>query len=92
VARKAEIHKKQVFSVTEPGAERVLLAGDFTNWQQGAIPMHKRSDGVWTATVKLPPGTHSCLFTVDGKWCEDPECTVRVPNPYGGLNMERRVT
>jgi hypothetical protein len=28
---------------------------------------------------------------VDGQWCEDPECTVRVPNPFGGFDMVRQV-
>ena len=54
--------------------------------------MEKGSGGVWTATEKLPPGNHHYLFIVDGQWCEDPECSVRVANPYGGCNMVRQVT
>ena len=42
-------------------------------------------------TLKLPAGKHSYLFIVDGQWCEDPECTVRVPNPFGGFDMVRQV-
>jgi hypothetical protein len=30
-------------------------------------------------------------FIVDGQWCDDPECSVRAPNPYGGQNMVRQV-
>ena len=52
-----------------------MLVGDFTEWQQGALVMEKGNDGVWTTTVKLPPGKHSYLFIVDGQWCEDPECS-----------------
>ena len=54
--------------------------------------MDKESGGVWTSAMKLPPGTHNYLFIVDGEWCEDPECPVRVPNPYGSYNMVRQVT
>jgi 1,4-alpha-glucan branching enzyme len=92
MARKATTLKRQTFHITEPDAESVLLAGDFTDWQERPIKMEKGSGGVWTTTVKLPPGTHNYLFIVDGEWCEDPECPVRVPNPYGGYSMVRRVT
>ena len=87
MARKAISPKRQIFRITAPDAEKVLLVGDFTDWQQRPIPMEKGKDGIWTATVKLPPGTYNYLFIVDGKWCEDPDCSVRLPNPYGGYNM-----
>jgi 1,4-alpha-glucan branching enzyme len=91
MARATKSTKKQTFRLISPNAERVLLAGDFTEWQKGAIPMKAGGNGVWTATVSLGAGTHSYLFIVDGEWCEDPECATRVPNPYGGLNMVRQV-
>jgi 1,4-alpha-glucan branching enzyme len=91
MARKAIIPRKQNFRFTADGAESVLLVGDFTHWQSQPIPMRKGADGIWTATVELAPGTHSYRFIVDGEWRDDPECTIRVPNPYGGENMVRRV-
>ena len=91
MARKVETARKQTFRFTAPGAVSVMLAGDFTHWQQRPIPMQKARDGVWTATVDLAPGKHTYRFIVDGEWCDDPECTVRVPNPYGGENMVRQV-
>lgn len=84
-------HQPQTFRLIEPDAQRVLLAGDFTEWQKGAIPMEKGGNGLWTATVDLSPGTHSYLFIVDGEWREDPECRVRVANPFGSENMVRQV-
>jgi 1,4-alpha-glucan branching enzyme len=69
----------------------VLLVGDFTHWQQKGIPMQKGRDGVWMATVELPPGKHHYRFIVDSEWRDDPECTLRVANPYGSQNMVRRV-
>jgi 1,4-alpha-glucan branching enzyme len=92
MAKKAANIKKQTFHKTEPDAEYVLLAGDFTDWRQRAIRMEWGNGGVWTTTVKLPLGAHNYLFIVDGEWCEDPECPVRVPNPLGGHNMVRQVT
>jgi len=54
--------------------------------------MQKGKDGIWTATVSLSPGKHSYRFIVDGDWRDDPECTLRVPNPYGSQDMVRQVS
>ncbi len=70
----------------------MLLVGDFTQWQQKALAMQKGSNGVWSATVSLPPGKHYYRFIVDNQWCDDPQCTVRVANPYGGQDMVRLVS
>ena len=91
MARQMETARQQTFRFSAPAAMSVLLVGDFTHWQQKGIPMRKAKDGSWTASVALPPGTHHYRFIVDNEWRDDPECTVRVPNPYGGQNMVRQV-
>jgi 1,4-alpha-glucan branching enzyme len=53
--------------------------------------MQKTKDGIWVATVELLPGKHSYRFIVDGDWRDDPECILRVSNPYGSQNMVRQV-
>lgn len=83
---------KQVFSFSAPDAISVCLVGDFTHWQQTPIPMKRQKGGVWRAAVELEPGTHHYRFLVDGEWRDDPECSLRVPNPYGGENAVRRVS
>ncbi|MEK7684132.1 MAG: isoamylase early set domain-containing protein [Verrucomicrobiota bacterium] len=83
--------KRQTFSITAPGAMSVMLAGDFTHWQDKPISMVKREGGVWTASVNLPPGEYHYRFLVDGQWRDDPECTLRVPNPFGSENSVRTV-
>lgn len=81
--------KRQTFRFSASDARSVLLVGDFTQWQQHAIPLQKEKSGVWVATVELQPGKHTYRFLVDGQWRDDPECTVRVPNPFGGQDMVR---
>jgi 1,4-alpha-glucan branching enzyme len=81
--------KTQTFRFTAPDASSVLLAGDFTQWQQRPIPMHQDQDGIWTASVKLARGKHPYRFVVDSEWRDDPKCTVRVANPFGGEDMVR---
>lgn len=43
-------------------------------------------------TVGLSPGTYRYRFLVDGEWRDDPECTLRVPNPFGTEDAVQAVT
>jgi 1,4-alpha-glucan branching enzyme len=83
--------KKQTFSFKAPDALSVMLVGDFTHWQEQPISLKKQKGGIWKTTVSLPPGSYHYRFLVDGQWRDDPECTLRVPNPYGELNSVREV-
>jgi 1,4-alpha-glucan branching enzyme len=76
----------QVFSFRAAAAMSVMLVGDFSHWQERPISMRKSQDGIWRTTVSLAPGTYHYRFLVDGEWREDPECTLRVPNPFGENN------
>jgi len=51
-------------------AGKVLLAGSFTNWQMGALPMTKTDSG-WIANVKLVAGKYLYKFVIDGNWSVD---------------------
>jgi 1,4-alpha-glucan branching enzyme len=82
-----KIRKPQTFHFSAPTAHSVMLVGDFTDWQRRPIAMYKRNGGAWTITVDLVPGEHHYRFMVDGEWRDDPECTTRVPNPYGSQDM-----
>lgn len=83
--------KPQTFSITAPTAQSVQLVGDFTHWKDRPVNLHKESGGTWRATVELEPGEHHYRFLVDGQWRDDPECTLRVPNPYGSQDAVRQV-
>ena len=89
MAKQTKNFKKQTFRFRAPDAISVLLVGDFTHWQKQPIPMQKDEDGIWVASVELQPGKHSYRFIVDSEWRDDPECTLRVPNPFGGHDMVR---
>ena len=83
--------RPQTFSFITRTARSVQLAGDFTNWTEHPIPLRREVNGVWHTTVKLEPGTHYYRFLVDGQWHDDPECPLKAPNPFGGLNSVRHV-
>ena len=88
----ARVAKKKVtFSLLEPNAASVQLAGDFSDWTKKPINLRKDENGMWKATVPLEPGTHQYRFLVDGQWYDDPACQNRVPNPFGAMNCVREV-
>jgi hypothetical protein len=64
------------FRYKAPDANGVELMADFNGWK--AVPMTKGSDGVWTTTVSVSPGTHGYKFLVNGKdWMLDPDNPAR---------------
>jgi 1,4-alpha-glucan branching enzyme len=81
----------QTFRLAAPAARSVQLVGDFTHWQHKPISMEKTADGLWRAAVALTPGAHQYRFLVDGQWQDDPECRMRVSNPYGSQDAVREV-
>jgi 5'-AMP-activated protein kinase regulatory beta subunit len=78
--------QKVTFSYAAPEAQSVLLAGDFTGWQQAPLSLKRDKTGTWKKTVSLPPGSYQYRLLVDGEWCDDPHCAHRQPNQFGGEN------
>ena len=92
MAKQKAAKQKVTFSLAAPAAKSVQLAGDFTNWQENALPMKfTKSSGIWKCTVLLAPGRYQYRLLVDGQWCDDPDCKVHQPNPHGGANCVREV-
>lgn len=70
----------------------VRIAGDFTDWDKGAIEMSKSGrSGEWVASVRVSSGEHQYRFLLDGNWYTDPT-TEHVANPFGGENSILRVS
>ena len=84
--------KKESFTYFAPTAENVLIAGDFTGWEENPISLKKQADGSWRATIPLDPGVHEYRFLVDGKWQDDEKCPTRKPNGFGAQNCVREVS
>ena len=92
MATKDKSTHESTFAYRAPGALSVQLVGDFTHWQKAPVSLRKDADGVWRCSLKLEPGTYHYRFLVDGQWQDDPECTLRLPNPFGSQNMVRKVS
>ena len=83
--------REAVFSYEAPEARSVLLAGDFTGWNQSPVTLKRQRSGVWKATVSLEPGAYEYRFLVDGEWQDDPICEDRRTNAFGTSNCVRAI-
>ena len=66
----------------------VAIAGDFNGWDPQANTLQDPDgDGIWTATLKLPPGRYEYMFVVNGeKWLPDPNAIHYVKDGFGSKN------
>lgn len=73
------------FVLMAPDARSVALVGDFNDWNRAATALAPSGkDGVWTASVALPPGRHEYAFIVDGDgWTADPLATLTIHDDFG---------
>lgn len=66
-----------------PGARRVELMGDFSDWRP--VEMERSADGVWNLELLIPPGLYRLNMRVDGgEWIVPPGLTP-VPDEFNGL-------
>ena len=68
--------------VHAPGAHSVEVTGDFTNWQ--ALPFQSGTNGWWTVTVQIAPGTYQLNLRVDGGPLLVPPGLAAVTDEFGG--------
>jgi len=78
---------KIIFFYHNDKAERVMLAGDFNNWNATQIRF-TRTNGIWRAEIAAPQsGRYHYKFVVDGeRWLDDPSNGLKAPDNYGGFN------
>ena len=92
-AKKCETKKPALKSVTftvhaEAGQDD-RLAGSFTDWETKAKKMtFKKTNGVYSATVKLAPGEYQYKFIIGDKWTTDDQNAEFVPNDKGTFNSK----
>ena len=66
-------------------AQKVFLAGNFTDWQNGKIDL-MRTDSGWAANVKIMPGKYYYKFIVDDNWMTDEDNLLVENDGYGNEN------
>ncbi len=78
-AGRRNLHHVNFFCLA-PGAQQVMLVGDFNDWQPTANPMQRMNEGYWLTSLELPHGHHQYLFLVDGEPALDPKALGRTRN------------
>jgi 1,4-alpha-glucan branching enzyme len=78
--------KRVTFNICAPNAREVAVAGTFNNREPSTRPLKGEANGSWKVTFYLSPGKYEYRFVVDGIWTDDPCCTTRCRNQYGGEN------
>jgi anti-sigma factor RsiW len=86
IANEARVPRVLVqFRFDAPGAQRVQLAGDFTDWEP-RYTLSEALPGVWSIVVPVDIGVHDYSFVVDGeRWAVDPLAPA-VDDGFGGRN------
>lgn len=67
-------------------AKEVLLAGDFTDWQNGALAMTKTDNGFELKKTFPMATTLKYKFIVDGTWLFDAKSPDKTDDGFGGFN------
>ena len=86
VKKLADGNVEVTFFYGNPRASEVLLAGDFTNWQDGALPMSKGDKGFTLTKTFKPSDELRYKFISDGNWTTDLKAPGFVDDGFGGKN------
>ena len=64
--------------------QTAAVCGDFNGWTTDALPMKRRKDGSYSATIRLDPGRYRYRYLLDGeRWENDWRADAYEPNEYG---------
>ena len=78
--------RRVVFALKSPEAKKVILMGDFNQWNPKTHLMKKDEAGVWRKIVMLYPGRYEYKFLIDGQWRLDPQNEHHCLNSFGSQN------
>ena len=79
--------RKITFTFKDEPGKKVFVAGTFNDWDPNATPMADRDQsGAYTATLRIPRGSHEYKFVVDDIWQVDPANPDCVINGHGSMN------
>ena len=90
ISAAAECGDAALFLVPAPGAQSVTVVGNFNGWE--ATPLSDEDgDGIWTASIPLPPGRYEYAFVVDGRWWGQDPLADEYVSSFGDYNSVRYV-
>ena len=87
--QKGSDHVKVTFVLPEDhGYGKVAVVGDFNDWDPEAMPMKRRNNKTYSATVTLEAGGRYAFryYCEDGTWVDDDDADATEPNDFGTVN------
>ena len=67
--------------------EQAAVVGEFNDWSESANPMSTDSDGRWSATIALDPGSYRFRYHLgEDRWENDWNADSYVGNDFGGAD------
>ena len=79
--------KKVNFVLESEVGKTISVAGSFNDWDiNHKVLVDESGEGIYKATMLLPPGSYEYKFYIDEKWCIDPANPNFSPNDMGTLN------
>ena len=88
VKKTADGNAEVVFFYGNPRANEVLLAGNFTNWGDGAEPMEKTEKGFTLTKTFKATDEIIYKFISDGNWTTDLRAPNLIDDGFGGKNSQ----
>jgi 1,4-alpha-glucan branching enzyme len=72
------------FSYYDPKAFAISVTGEFNQWNINSHLLEPSSNGVWTITTKIKPGTYKYEFNINGiYWKHDPNNPNKIVDRFG---------
>lgn len=66
-SRNADGTQEVLFVLPALDATDVSVVGTFNSWEPTSLE-DEDSDGIWMASIPLPPGRYEYAFVIDGRW------------------------
>jgi len=66
-SRATDGSQEVLFVLPALDATDVSVVGNFNSWEPTALS-DEDNDGIWTASIPLPPGRYEYAFVIDGRW------------------------
>ena len=66
-SRNADGTQEVLFVLPALDANEVAVVGNFNSWEPTTLS-DDDNDGIWTASIPLPPGRYEYAFVIDGRW------------------------
>lgn len=78
---------KVTFTVDAPDAKKVVVAGDFNDWNESEFELRKLKNGTFKGTMNLEKDKeYQFKYIIDGNWANEEEADGKVLNQFASNN------